>query len=65
MERLKLKTVVDLLINLGIDFCIAVVIKYGIFLAMARELDLIGVYIFVLAISFLVNMSYKRETKEK
>lgn len=61
MEKLKLQTVVNLLISLGIDFLIALVIKYGMFLAMSVNANVLGVFIMVVAISFLVNMSWRKE----
>lgn len=61
MEKLKLQTVVNLLISLGIDFLIALVIKYSMFLAMSVNVNVLGVFIMVVAISFLVNMSWRKE----
>lgn len=61
MEKLKLQTVVNILISLGIDFLIALVIKCGMYLSNGVNLDITGVYIVVVAISFLVNMSWRKE----
>lgn len=53
-----LTLLLNLILSLGIDFLIALAIKYGVYLSNGVDLNILGVFIVVAAISSLVNISW-------